>query len=56
MRFLLGTMGVLAVSFSLTACSPNIGSQEWCTELRDKPKGEWTVNELSDYTKHCLFK
>jgi hypothetical protein len=39
----------------LTACSPEVGSDEWCKNLESKEKGEWTANELSDFTKHCLF-
>jgi hypothetical protein len=40
----------------LAACSPEVGSKEWCEDLKDKPNGEWTVNEAKNYTKHCLFK
>lgn len=40
----------------LTACSPEVGSQAWCDKLKDKPKGDWTANEATDYAKHCLFK
>jgi hypothetical protein len=40
----------------ITGCTPEVGSEEWCENLKEKPKGEWTVNEMSDYTKHCIFK
>lgn len=40
----------------LVACSAEIGSESWCAGLKEKPKGDWTINEASDYTKHCLFK
>lgn len=40
----------------LTACSPEVGSKEWCADLKEKPRGEWTANETGDYAKHCLFK
>jgi hypothetical protein len=39
----------------LAACSPEVGSKEWCADLKQKPKGEWTANEATDYTKHCIF-
>ena len=39
----------------LAACSPDIGSEEWCADLKEKSKGDWTVNETKDYAKHCLF-
>ena len=44
------------VSTLLAACSAEVGSKEWCEDLKERPKGEWTVNEAADYTKHCLFK
>ncbi|MDX1803941.1 MAG: DUF3012 domain-containing protein [Alcanivorax sp.] len=40
----------------LTACSPEVGSKEWCANMKEKPKGDWTANEAADYTKHCLFQ
>ncbi len=40
----------------LSGCSPEVGSQAWCDQLKDKPKGDWTANEATDYAKHCLFK
>ncbi len=41
---------------SLTACSPEVGSEAWCNNQKEKPKGDWTANEAGNYTKHCLFK
>ena len=39
----------------IVACSPEIGSEKWCENLKEKPKGEWTANEAKDFAKHCLF-
>ena len=39
----------------LSACAPEIGSEKWCKQMKDKPKGDWTVNEAADFTKHCIF-
>ena len=39
----------------ITACAPEVGSEAWCTAMDNKPKGEWTANEIADYTKHCLL-
>ncbi len=49
---------VLALFFiagALTACSPEVGSEEWCAEMKDKPKGDWTANEAKDFAKHCIL-
>jgi len=40
----------------LIACSAEVGSDEWCKSLEQKPKGDWTANEATDYAKHCIFK
>ena len=39
----------------LSACSPEVGSKEWCAELKEKPKGDWTANEAGDFAKHCIM-
>ena len=40
----------------LTACSPEVGSDDWCAELKKNPKGDWTVDEVTNYAKFCLLK
>jgi DUF3012 family protein len=39
----------------LSACAPEVGSEKWCTQMKEKLKGDWTVNEAADFTKHCIF-
>ena len=46
---------LLGLCALLAACSPEVGSEEWCADMKEKPKGEWTANEAADFTKHCLF-
>ncbi|BFM16047.1 hypothetical protein R50073_22300 [Maricurvus nonylphenolicus] len=40
----------------LTACAPEVGSDAWCANMKEKPKGDWTANEAKDFAKHCVFK
>ena len=40
---------------TLTACAPEVGSEEWCAELKKNPKGDWTIDETTNYAKHCLL-
>jgi len=40
----------------LTGCAPEVGSQQWCDDLKEKPKNDWTMQEASDFAKNCLFK
>ena len=44
-----------ALLVMLTACSPEVGSEQWCSSLKEKPKGDWSANEAADFTKHCIF-
>ena len=50
--------GTLALVFllSLSACTPEVGSEQWCNTMKDMPKGDWTMNDAGNFTKHCLLK
>jgi hypothetical protein len=39
----------------IAACSPEVGSKEWCDAMKNKPKGDWTANEATDFAKHCIL-
>ena len=54
MKILL-TIIAFAFCIALTGCAPEVGSEKWCAQMKEKPKGDWTANELADFTKHCLF-
>ena len=46
---------LVAIGAVAFACSPEVGSKEWCQAMKDKPKGDWTLNEASDFAKHCVL-
>lgn len=48
---------IAAAGFLLaaSACSPEVGSKEWCEDMKAKPKGEWSANEAADFAKHCVL-
>ena len=46
-------LSVLAVA--VAGCSPAVGSGKWCASMKEKPKADWTANELADFAKHCLL-
>ena len=54
-RFAMLTLSAM-LALSLGACAPEVGSEKWCANLKAKPKGDWSVNEATDYAKHCIFK
>ncbi len=39
----------------VSACAPEVGSEAWCDDLKEKSKGDWTANEAADFAKHCLL-
>ena len=41
---------------TLTACTAEIGSDKWCEQIKAKATGDISVNEASNYAKHCIFK
>jgi hypothetical protein len=47
---------MIAALAGLPGCAPEVGSEAWCKKLDEKAKGDWTANELADYTKHCIFR
>ena len=50
------TFTTIVVCFLLSACSPEVGSEKWCVQMEETPKGDWSANMAADYAKHCLFK
>ena len=52
--FCLSVLSFTAIG--LSACSPEAGSKEWCEELKEKNKGDWSTNEVTEFAKSCVFK
>ncbi len=40
----------------LGACAPEVGSDQWCKNMKAKEKGDWSANEAVDFAKHCILK
>ena len=49
-------LSVFLLVLSLTACAPEVGSKEWCEDMADKPKGDWSANEAAEFAKYCILK
>jgi len=49
------TIALVGALAFLAACSPAVGSKEWCEDMKQKPKGEWSANEAADFAKHCVL-
>jgi hypothetical protein len=53
-RFAILVLALIAIG-GLSACSPEVGSKEWCEDMKEKPKGDWSANEAADFAKHCVL-
>jgi len=51
--FVISLLSFAAVG--LSACSPEVGSKEWCADMKEKPKGDWSANEAGEFAKSCVF-
>jgi len=54
-KILILTAMVSFATFGLSACSPEVGSKEWCADMKEKPKGDWSANEAAEFAKSCVF-
>ncbi|ARU56498.1 MAG: DUF3012 domain-containing protein [Pseudomonadales bacterium] len=52
----LRVFALIGALVSIVGCAPEVGSKGWCEDMAEKPKGDWSANEATDYAKHCLFK
>ncbi len=50
-----GTVLLLTAILALAACSPEVGSEAWCEDMKEKPKGDWSANEAADFARHCIL-
>ena len=51
----LKTIFVVVAISAVVACSPAVGSKEWCEDLKEKDKAQWTAQEGTDFAKHCIM-
>jgi len=47
---------VLGALLFVLGCAPEVGSEEWCNDLKATPKGDWSANDATAFAKHCIFK
>ena len=55
MRTIAVILSSLLLTSVISGCTPEIGTPAWCEYMKQKPKGDWTTNEATDYARHCLF-
>jgi Protein of unknown function (DUF3012) len=55
MRELRRAVVLVAMTTWLAACAPEVGSPRWCEAMSEKPRGDWTGNEVVEYARSCVF-
>jgi hypothetical protein len=40
----------------LAACAPEVGSDAWCEDMVETPKGDWSTNDATEFARSCVFK
>ena len=46
----------LAALLALAACAPEVGSVEWCEDMDETAKGDWSTNDATEYARSCVFR
>ena len=44
---------MLTVAFG---CEPEVGSEAWCEDIAEKPKGDLTMNEVTEFAENCILR
>ncbi len=47
---------LILLALCLPGCSSEVGSNQWCRNLEEKPSSEVTVQENEEYTRLCMLK
>jgi hypothetical protein len=55
MRGLMRAVVLVTIATLLAACAPEVGSPEWCKAMSEKPRGDWTGNEVLEYARSCVL-
>lgn len=48
-------LSMVTIALFVSACSPEVGSEDWCEDLDEKNKGDWTLDETAEYAKSCVL-
>ena len=46
----------LVIALTVSACSPEVGSDEWGAKMKERPTGDWTQTETVEFAKNCVIK
>ena len=52
---ILAAASIIATAGLLAACDPEPGTPEWCEMIKEKPAGDITANEASEFAKSASW-
>ena len=55
-RASLGVFSVMPLVLFSVACSPEVGSDEWCEKMKETPRSDWSATDATEFAKNCVFK
>lgn len=52
-----GSLALLALlaALPLAACAPEVGSERWCTKMKETAARDWSLAEAGDFARHCVL-
>lgn len=55
MRSIWRTVWLAGIAMWLAGCAPEVGSERWCEQMREKARGDWTANEALEFARSCVL-
>ena len=46
----------LSIAALLCACAPERGTVAWCEQMDETPKGQWSMDDASEYAQSCILR
>jgi len=47
---------LIAAALLLSACAPEVGSDAWCKKMVETPRGDWSMNDATEFASNCVLK
>ena len=45
----------LVAMMLICGCAPEVGTKEWCEDMDDTPKADWSTNDAKAYARYCVL-
>ncbi len=55
MKHIICLIAALPLVLMLAGCEPEVGTEDWCADIKEKGAANVTANEAADFAKHCVL-